>query len=159
MPFISFSLFQLEFYVNDPHSFLDESFSTSSLSSSDWISSQFLPISWNTNSRQEYTLQLETELTSFMMTCRSGPPGDGHMWAGLLSQMTPTPPPGIIDPPTWGGHHGLVVGMYDCGGSSNLPCARALWLPPIGPWLGNQRPWYVQPNLSIEKKVGILSQW
>ena len=44
----------------------------------------------------------------------------------------PTRPPplrtwGIIDPPTWGGHRGLLVG--DCGPTgrpSNLPCAGAL---------------------------------
>ena len=35
----------------------------------------------------------------------------------------------IIDPPTWGGHRGLVVGVFDCGPTgrlSNLPCVGAL---------------------------------
>ena len=25
-----------------------------------------------------------------------------------------SPPPGIFDAPTWGGHRGIVVGVFDC---------------------------------------------
>ena len=34
--------------------------------------------------------------------------------AGLFSQIPPLRTQGVIDPLTWGGHRGLVVGVYDC---------------------------------------------
>ena len=59
------------------------------------------------------------------VTCQhqeAGPTGDGlHLAGGVFADDPPigTPPPlrtrGIIDPPTWGGHLGLVVGVFDCG--------------------------------------------
>ena len=43
----------------------------------------------------------------------------------------------VIDPPTWGGHCGLVAGMFDCGGS-NLTCAGTLTsLPVVHDWVNN----------------------
>ena len=30
-------------------------------------------------------------------------------------KIAPLKTQGIIDPPTWGGHRGLVVGVFECG--------------------------------------------
>ena len=87
------------------------------------------------------------------------PPGYGLHMAGLFSQTIPPNrekiPPlrtrAIIDPPTWGGHRGLVVGVFDCGPTgrlSNLPCVGALWPPP--PALGTC---WVNKGLGMSSRV------
>ena len=85
--------------------------------------------------------------------------GMAYTWRGCFPRRSPnrekTPPPpglgtrGIIDPPTWGGHRGLVVGVFDCGPIgrlSNLPCAGALCPPPQ---------WFMHGW--INKGIGIMS--
>ena len=76
--------------------------------------------------------------------------------AGLLSQIDNPPnrekiapiDPGynIIYPPTWGGHRGLVVGVFDCGPTGrpfeSALCRSTLTFPHDS--MGKLRPWHVQ---------------
>ena len=45
----------------------------------------------------------------------------------------------IMDPPPWASHHGLVLGVCDCGptgGRFESTLCRSTLTPPSGPWLG-----------------------
>ena len=69
-------------------------------------------------------------------------------------KIPPLRAPGIIvvRQTSWSGNHrGLVVGVFDCGPTGRrfecATCQSTLTSLPSGPWLVNQRPWYVQQCL------------